>query len=103
MLRFLPRTRSSKMTKTLTRTGTRTLHLVDIENLVGDPKAPAVAVLAALHDYLTLAGWREGDQVILAANPGLLANVAFDLPITCNTHAVRGTDGADLMLLSHAE
>lgn len=91
------------MTKTLTRTATRTLHLVDIENLVGDPKAPAAEVLAALDRYLTLAAWREGDQVILAANPGLLSNVAFDLPIACNPHAVRGTDGADLMLLSHAE
>lgn len=91
------------MTKTLTRTGTRTLHLVDIENLVGDPTAPAAEVLAALDNYLTLAGWREGDQVILAANPGLLSNIAFDLSIACNTLAVRGTDGADLMLLSHAE
>ena len=89
------------MTKTLT--ATRTLHLVDIENLVGDPYAPAADVLETLDAYLALAGWQEGDHVILAANPGLLAKVAFDLPISCNTHAVRGTDGADLMLLSHAE
>lgn len=91
------------MTKTLNPTRTRTLHLVDIENLVGDPFAEAASVLAALDSYLRLSGWREGDQVILAANPGLLCNVAFDLPISCSSHAVRGTDGADLILLSHAE
>ena len=43
------------MTKTLT--AARTLHLVDIENLVGDPYAPAADVLKTLDDYLAFAGW----------------------------------------------
>lgn len=84
-------------------TTTRTLHLVDIENLVGDPMATKEAALGALDDYLTLAGHTDGDQVIIAANPGLIARIGFDRPVPCSLHAARGKDGADLVLLSHAE
>ena len=90
------------MTTTLTTT-TRTLHLVDLENLVGDPVADGAAALDALDRYLTTAGYRDGDHVVLAANPGLLRAVVFDLPVPCNAHAVTGADAADLMLLDQAE
>jgi hypothetical protein len=82
---------------------TRTLHLVDIENLVGDPCASRVEALDALNDYLDLAGYREGDHLIVAANPRLIQKIAFDLHVPCNVHAATGKDGADLSLLSHAE
>ena len=95
----LPRARP--MTATL-RTTTRTLHLVDIENLVGDPFATKEVALDALDRYLHTAGYRPGDQVILAANPGLLCQIALNLPIPCNVHAARGEDGADLILLAEA-
>src|SRR4051812_14471354 len=92
---------------TVTRTTTtRTLHLVDLENLVGDPMASGAAALDALDAldrYLTTAGHQDGDHVVLAANPGLVRTVMFDLPVPCNAHAVPGTDGADLMLLEQAE
>ena len=52
--------------------------------------------------YLALAGWREGDQVLVASNPWLIGEVVFALPVPCNVHAVRGPDAADVMLLSHA-
>jgi hypothetical protein len=80
----------------------RTLHLVDLENLVGDPIADAPTTRAALERYRDLSGWRDGDHVIVAANPRLLAHVMFDPPFPCSGHAVRGTDAADHMLLSHA-
>src|SRR3954453_23319474 len=91
----------SDMTSTLTTT--RTLHLVDIENLVGDPMAPAAVVLDVLDRYLDLAGYCDGDHVVIAANPALMARVAFDLPVPCNVHAARGEHGADLVLLAQVE
>ena len=81
---------------------TRTLHLVDLENLVGDPRAKGPIVRRTFDRYLARAGRREGDQMLVASNPWLIREVAFDLPVTCNVHAVHGHDGADTMLLSHA-
>src|SRR6476619_3167976 len=102
MLReYSPRGKESEMTVTLTTT--RTLHLVDIENLAGDPFATKADVLDALDGYLEVAGYRDGDSVIVAANPGLIREIAFDLPMACNVHAARGKDGADLILLAQAE
>ena len=47
-------------------TTTRSLHLVDIENLVGDPYAAPGVVLDTFDRYLELAGWRPHDHVIVA-------------------------------------
>jgi hypothetical protein len=80
----------------------RSLHLVDLENLVGDPRADARVVLDTFTRYLAVAGWRPGDQVIVASNPGLIRKVMFDLPVPCNLHTACGRDGADLMLLAQA-
>ena len=80
----------------------RSLHLVDLENLVGDPRAVAPLVRATLTRYLRVARWRPGDHVIIASNPGLMREVMFDPPVPCNAHATRGRDGADVMLLSLA-
>jgi hypothetical protein len=88
---------------TTTFTTTRTLHLVDIENLVGDPYATKATALDALSRYLSTAGYRDGDHVVIAANPGLMAQIAFDLPVPCNVHAARGADGADRILLAQAD
>src|SRR5512144_1964125 len=98
---YFPDAKESDMTTTLTTT--RTLHLVDIENLVGDPKAPTATVLDVLDRYLDLAGHRDGDHVVIAANPGLMSKIAFDLPVPCNVHAARGENGADLVLLAQIE
>lgn len=81
----------------------RTLHLVDLENLVGDPRAKPTEALGALADYLDLAEYQPGDSVLIVANPGMIAVVAFDTPVPCSMHAARGEDGADLALLSHVE
>src|SRR5262245_6904073 len=96
----LPRARSSAMT-TSPHT-TRTLHLVDLENLVGDPRSTGPIVRHTFDRYLELAGWHDGDQVLVASNPWLIREVVFTMPVPCNVHAVRGPDAADVMLLSHA-
>jgi hypothetical protein len=84
-------------------TNQRTLHLVDIENLVGNPRATKTEALGAFAHYLDLAGYREADQIVVAANPGLVREIAFDLPVPCSVHAAHGTDGADNALLGAAD
>mgnify|MGYP000511699862 CR=1 FL=1 len=81
----------------------RTLHLVDLENLAGDPKAQRPEAIQALTHYLDLAEYQPGDQVLIAANPGMISQICFDTLVPCSMHAARGKDGADLVLLSHVE
>ena len=81
--------------------GSRSLHLVDLENLLGDRRKDEVA-LEGLRAYLLLARWSPGDQVIVAAHPEIIRQVGFDPPVPCNLHACRGDDAADAMLLSLA-
>jgi len=80
---------------------TRALHLIDIENLLGSPRASAAEVEQVLNRYLELAGWRWGDIVNIAANPGLALEFAWNLPIDASLHTASGPDGADLALLAH--
>jgi hypothetical protein len=81
---------------------TRAVHLVDIENLVGGPRASAADVEHVLVRYLEVAGWRWGDIVSIAANPGLALEFAWNLPVEASVHTASGPDGADLALLAHA-
>jgi hypothetical protein len=83
-------------------TSDRALHLVDLENLLGDPRADAVTALATFDVYLDVAGWQRDDHVIIATNPWLMTKIAFDLPVPTSRHAVHGRDGADTMLLALA-
>ncbi len=80
----------------------RALHLVDIENLVGGPRASGDEVVDAFDRYLDLAGWRPGDLVYVAANPGLAVEFLWRVQTECNIHTACGADGADLALLAHA-
>ena len=80
---------------------TRTLHIVDLENLLGDRRKEEVAV-AGLRHYLDLAAWEEGDQVLVAAHGEIIRQIGFDRPVPCSLHATCGDDAADLMLLSYA-
>jgi hypothetical protein len=81
---------------------TRTLHLVDIENLVGGPDATGDEVVEVFERYLDAAAWEPGDLVYVAANPWLAREFAWRLPVECNVHTAHGRDGADLALLAHA-
>jgi len=80
----------------------RTLHLVDLENLCGEHRFDRTRSREVLHRYLTQAAWRQTDHVILAAHPRLLAAVSFDSPVAMQARvAARGRDGADRTLLQH--
>ena len=90
------------MTTTSSVPSRRSLHLLDLENLVGDPRAAGPLVRETLSRYLRVARWREGDHVFIASNPGLMRHVVFEPPVPWNAHATCGPDGADVMLLSLA-
>lgn len=80
----------------------RTLHMVDLENLIGDPVADADVALEALTDYLFTVGWAEGDQILLSVNAILMRKVMVGLPpLPMNLSiARRGRDGAERALVS---
>src|SRR5262249_490643 len=52
--------------------------------------------------YLDLARWQPGDQVHIAAHHEIIKAFAFDKPVPCSVHAVRGPDAADDRLLADA-
>ena len=79
----------------------RTLHLVDLENLLGARRTEEVA-LHGLQRYLALARWAPGDQMVVAADPQIVRQIAFEPPVPWSLHATRGDDAADVMLLANA-
>jgi hypothetical protein len=81
---------------------TRTLHLVDIENLIGDPCADGATAAQVLDDYLVAARWSDHDLVVIAANPGLTGRIAWQIEFEHRILTATGPDGADLMLLAQA-
>jgi len=78
----------------------RTLHLVDVDNLLGDPRqatpASVAAILAADRHAVRVA---PADLVVVATNPGLALDVGLAWPGPL-LRAARGPDGADLALLA---
>jgi len=76
----------------------RTLHLVDVENLVGDPRAATAAIRATLDAYRRAIRVEPDDLVVLAANPGVALDVGLAWPGAL-LRTARGPDGADLALL----
>lgn len=92
--------KGTAMAMETTPTG-RTLHLVDLENLLGDQRREHCATNGFQH-YLELARWSPGDRVIVASHPEIIGQIGFDRPVPCNLHATVGNDAADEMLLSLA-
>jgi hypothetical protein len=82
---------------------TRTLHLVDLENLVGDPYADGATAIEVFERYLTASHWEPGDQVQVAVNPHLAVEVGWRLPVDCSLRTASGPDAADARLLAGAE
>jgi len=79
----------------------RSLHLVDIENLVGEPTSWRPDRIKATFDaYLQTATWRPGDSLVVAANPSFMKMLAFDLvEMAHRPLCARGKDAADQLLL----
>jgi hypothetical protein len=82
----------------------RSLHLVDLENLLADPWARGPCVGHALDEYLARARFRRGDLVFVAGNPWLMVELGWSQidsarPVECHRFAARGPQGADNKLL----
>ena len=83
----------------------RALHLVDLENLLQGTHEDAGVEDAtwALSRFCRKADWHRDDLDVVAANPGLLGRIAYDLPRGWQKVAAAGADGADRALLERAE
>jgi hypothetical protein len=79
----------------------RTLHLIDVENLIGDPHPPMTAVAAALDEYRRRIPVGESDLAVLGTN-GYLAFATKAAWPGALVRIGRGPDGADLALLEEA-
>jgi hypothetical protein len=76
----------------------RTLHLVDIENLMGGPFTGDNAMRESCRRYREAACVGLRDHVVIACNPALALEAARNWPGRLLV-AGRGPDGADLALL----
>jgi hypothetical protein len=92
------RTRPSK---SLAPTG-RTLHLVDLDNIVQGPCHPE-RVVPMLDQLLAVGDYHVGDHVVIGAERVLATAVAFDLPAGSRLLVACGADGADRRLLEAAD
>jgi len=80
----------------------RTLHLVDIENLIGGPFQGLSAILDARHNYRQLVGIGPNDHIVVACN----GKLAVTVRLIWNQGQLivgNGPDGADLALLRQLE
>lgn len=78
----------------------RALHLVDLENVIGDPRAHGPGVARAYEAVLRTGNHRCGDLVVVAANARMLAQLAFTPHTACQLMVGSGPDGADLRLMA---
>lgn len=76
----------------------RTLHLIDVENLVGGSQASAADVVEALDAYREAIAVRPADHVVIASGRRLLIDAGLAWP-GARLVLGSGTDGADLALL----
>jgi hypothetical protein len=77
-----------------------TLHLIDLDNLVGGPSNHEL-VAAAVSELMHRAAYVEGDHLVFAADVVLARRSFFGLPSAARMIATRGTDGADNALIAH--
>lgn len=76
----------------------RSLHLVDVENLMGGPELGDTILREALVGYRTSAPVSDGDHVIIGANPQLGPAAKATWP-GARLVVRGGPDGADIALL----
>ena len=81
----------------------RTLHLIDIENLVGKPGFTSDDVAVARARYLTISPMEEGDQVVIASGRKSAQAAMFGWPGNVCRKVKSGVDGADKALLAILE
>lgn len=79
----------------------RSLHLVDLDNLVSGPKNRA-DVPRAIDRYIEAARFEAGDHLVVAADASLATTAFFQMPAGSRLLIGRGPDGADNRLLEAA-
>jgi hypothetical protein len=77
----------------------RTLHLVDVENLMGGPLAGPIALRSSLAAYRSLARVHPLDHIVVGVNPAMAIGV-YEVWPTARLATRGGPDGADLALLA---
>jgi len=79
----------------------RSLHIIDIENLVGEEHARGdeETFQRVIQDYTAASGMREEDPVMVGCHPGLVFVAQRTLGQRGQIFARRGENGADLALL----
>jgi len=80
----------------------RTLHLVDLENLMGGPFQSVEAMHYASDWYRHTAPVRPADHVIVAVNPKLAVVARSEWPRIL-MRVAKGPDGADLALIKELQ
>src|SRR5262245_11167057 len=79
----------------------RTLHLIDVDNLLGDPlTTDRQRIDLVLGEYRHAAEYAAGDQAVLATccNPEHALAIELSWPNACHRRR-SGADGADLALI----
>ena len=82
--------------------GDQTIHLIDIENLAGGPRAGVLAFHRALDCYRSTGPVAEGDRVVIGASPQVGRQVA---PLiewfwpSAELYTRGGPNGADIALI----
>jgi hypothetical protein len=98
MLSTTSRNNSPKRAGARRRFPARRLHLVDIENLAGDPRPSLRQVRQAKRRYANCLAFGAMDQVEVASSHLTLLNAALGWP-HAHYRVRSGPDGADLALL----
>jgi hypothetical protein len=80
----------------------RTLHVIDVENLVGGSRAGAAAVGPALAAYRATVHVATDDHVVLGSGPTLAVAAGLAWP-GAQLRVGHGVDGADRALLASVE
>jgi hypothetical protein len=98
MLRLISGDKDPQRAAVQRRFPARRLHLVDIENLAGDPRPSISQVRQALGRYTGCLAFGAMDQVEVASSHLTLLNAALGWP-HAHYRVRSGPDGADLALL----
>lgn len=95
------RSRRRRATRRIDRCTDRAVHLVDADNLIGDPATTDLAVIRDTFDrYREASGYRAGDHVVIATGRNGLHVLQVELAWPGASYRRRkGEDGADLELL----
>jgi hypothetical protein len=80
----------------------RSLHLIDLENLVGNPDASCQEVDDALEAYLAAAAVGADDLVTVAVNHRIYKRACFTLDRGWEVKLASGPDACDHVLLAEA-